>query len=188
MDPRTALKLVGRLDDLDHRATQVRLGVITDTDPLSVALGGSDTPYTTVKQIDAAPLAIDDVVAVLRFGRDLLILGRLSSGADPWHSLTLQNSWADFGSVYAPAGYRKASSGQVRLRGVIKDGTFTAGTTVATLPVGYRPPYPVIGTAYHDDSEFTWWWEVGTGGALTLIRTLPGNSFMSLDQVMFDVT
>ena len=53
-----------------------RVGVITDTAPLSVALGGADLAYTDVKAI-ATGLAVDDVVSVLQFGNDLLILGKI---------------------------------------------------------------------------------------------------------------
>jgi hypothetical protein len=60
--------------------------------------------------------------------------------AEPgWIAATLQNSWVNFGVPHSPAGYRKDKYGRVHLRGLIKNGTTTNGTTVLTLPVGFRP-------------------------------------------------
>jgi hypothetical protein len=53
-----------------------------------------------------------------------------------------QNSWVNFGSVYAPAEYRKHSDGMVQVRGMIKSGT--TSTASFTLPSGYRPPYDIL--------------------------------------------
>lgn len=52
-----------------------------------------------------------------------------------WTALTLSNSWVMVGGAYQSARYRKAW-GLVELQGYVKDGS---ATTVATLPVGYRP-------------------------------------------------
>jgi hypothetical protein len=43
--------------------------------PLAVALGGSDVPYTDVRSLSAVD--VDDVVDVLVWGNDLLVLGVL---------------------------------------------------------------------------------------------------------------
>ena len=53
-----------------------------------------------------------------------------------WKSFAYQNSWADYGAPFGPAGYRKLSSGLVVLKGLVQGGT-AAG--IATLPAGYRP-------------------------------------------------
>lgn len=78
MDDQTQRDLIQRVQTLERQAIKYRQGVITDDSPLSVALGGSDTPFTDVKRLDdGATLAVDDLVAVLTFGNDLLVLGRI---------------------------------------------------------------------------------------------------------------
>jgi len=56
-----------------------------------------------------------------------------------WTNLTLQNGWVNFGSNWDTAQYTKSADGVVTIKGLIKNGTASAGTLVATLPVGYRP-------------------------------------------------
>lgn len=48
-----------------------------------------------------------------------------------------QNSWVNFGTGYEEAGFYKDSFGRVFLCGTVKSGG--AGTTIFTLPAGYRP-------------------------------------------------
>ena len=52
---------------------------------------------------------------------------------------SLANSWVNFGAPRLVAGYWKDSMDVVHLQGTIKDGTATPGTTLFTLPSGYRP-------------------------------------------------
>lgn len=54
-------------------------------------------------------------------------------------TVSLQNSWANYGAGYQTFGYWKDSQGVVHLQGLIKSGTTTAGTLLFTLPSGYRP-------------------------------------------------
>lgn len=62
-----------------------------------------------------------------------------------WINLTLQNGWTEYNAAtYSPAQYTKSSDGIVTVRGLIKGGTTTLGTTIATLPVGYRPTTQVL--------------------------------------------
>jgi competence protein ComGC len=56
-----------------------------------------------------------------------------------WTNLTLQNGWVSYGGGYATPQYAKGSDNIVRLKGLIKSGTTTNGTVVATLPAGFRP-------------------------------------------------
>lgn len=71
--------LLRRLKQLEDRSVKHRIGVVTDTDPLSVALGGSDVPHTSVRCLYAGPIEEDDVVSCLTFGRDLIVLGKIAS-------------------------------------------------------------------------------------------------------------
>jgi len=57
---------------------------------------------------------------------------------DDWVAPTLLNSWVNYGSGSNPAGYFKDKQGIVHLRGLVANGV---GTTIFTLPVGFRPTY-----------------------------------------------
>jgi hypothetical protein len=61
-----------------------------------------------------------------------------------WKDLTLENSWVNYGSGFATAQYYQDIFGRVWVKGVIKNGTTTAGTTIATLPAGFLPPEAII--------------------------------------------
>ena len=62
---------------------------------------------------------------------------RLST--ETWTTLPLDNGWTAYGSPYQSPIYRRQIDGTVQLSGLIAAGTTTVGTTVATLPIGYRP-------------------------------------------------
>jgi hypothetical protein len=52
------------------------------------------------------------------------------------------NGWVNVGGTYPLAGYWKDAEGWVHLRGMVSSGTVgTSGSTMFTLPVGYRPPF-----------------------------------------------
>jgi hypothetical protein len=64
---------------------------------------------------------------------------------DTWHAPTLLNSWANYGSPFAPAGYTITEDGWVRLRGLVKGGVFDTTPTFKSIfvlpdqPINYRP-------------------------------------------------
>lgn len=82
MDSRQTRQILEQLTALDRTAVRYRTGVVTDTSPLTVALGGATTGgYTNVRALKGPePLVVDDVVAVLTFGFDMLILGAIGDG------------------------------------------------------------------------------------------------------------
>jgi Siphovirus protein of unknown function (DUF859) len=63
---------------------------------------------------------------------------------------SLANGWVNYSgtSGYQRAGYWKDKNGVVHLAGLIKGGTVTNGTTLFTLPVGYRPANQHINICY----------------------------------------
>lgn len=61
-----------------------------------------------------------------------------------WSTPALQNGWVQYGGGYSSSQYTKNTDGIVSLRGIIKSGTVTSGTTIFTLPSGYRPTNIVI--------------------------------------------
>jgi len=58
---------------------------------------------------------------------------------DSWTAPSLVSSWANYGAGSTPAGYYKDPFSVVRLKGLVKSGG--VGSTIFTLPVGYRPTY-----------------------------------------------
>lgn len=61
---------------------------------------------------------------------------RHDTGVNTWLAATYAGSWATFGGF--AAAYFKMPTNQVRLRGQVTGGA--VGTTIFTLPAGYRPP------------------------------------------------
>lgn len=64
-----------------------------------------------------------------------------------WTDLTLKGGWAAFSLVngtYAWPQYTKSADGIVTIKGLIKSGTVTSGTVIATLPPGYRPAATLV--------------------------------------------
>lgn len=65
-----------RIQESERRAVHYRQGRITALSPLSVAVGASATAYTSVKSL-VAGLVVDDVVSILTFDNDAIIIGRV---------------------------------------------------------------------------------------------------------------
>lgn len=60
-------------------------------------------------------------------------------GSDSWVTPTLLNGWVNSDLGGTPAQYRKDANGMVHIKGWVKDGLTTLGTSIFNLPVGYRP-------------------------------------------------
>lgn len=99
-------------------------------------------PYTVVKWIICAATSAGEydtevqtaLVAQVADHESRLDALETDSG---WQTPTFQNSWVNFGSPYQNARYRKIN-GLVYIQGTVKTGA--SGTTIFTLPTGYRPP------------------------------------------------
>lgn len=100
-----------------------------------------------------------------------------------WTSLPLQNGWVWYSSagIFSTPAYIKAADGIVSLKGLIMSGTTTAGTTIATLPAGYRPSSRLI-------------FEVVNNSAASRVDVYPtgqviiqtgGNVWLALDNISF---
>lgn len=61
--------------------------------------------------------------------------------AESWHNFSLGNGWTNRGAGFPSFAYRKvaAPAESIQIVGQMNTGTVTDGTTIATLPVGYRP-------------------------------------------------
>lgn len=56
-----------------------------------------------------------------------------------WYPCSSSTGWINYQASYAAAAYTKTNNDIVVLKGLIKNGTATSGTTICTLPPGYRP-------------------------------------------------
>lgn len=54
-------------------------------------------------------------------------------------ALTLQNGWVAYGGAFGAPSYWQSADGTIFLSGMMKDGTVTAATLIATLPANFRP-------------------------------------------------
>jgi len=99
-----------------------------------------------------------------------------------WNSATPAGAWVQYGSGYANSSYTKSDTDNVvMLRGMLKSGSTTAGNTMITLPIGYRPKDRLIFAATSNN-------------ALARVDVLPtgvvtfqagSNAWISLDNITF---
>lgn len=99
-----------------------------------------------------------------------------------WQPLTLQNGWVVFDSGHTQPRYRKGSDGIVTVKGLIKNGNVNWGTTIATLPPGYRPKERIcmIGVAGGSHSRI----DILPSGEL-MIAGYTNSTWTSLDNISF---
>lgn len=103
--------------------------------------------------------------------------------SEPTTAATLLNAWVNYNAgSHSNAGYYKGTDGHVHLKGLIKSGTITAGTTIMTLPVGYRPAKDIF-VSTMDNSGFASLTITATGNVN--IDRCTSNTFLSLDNISF---
>lgn len=93
---------------------------------------------------------------------------------------TLQNSWVDYGSVYAGLSYYKTLDNVVVLQGSVKSGT---GGLIFTLPAGYRPSaqrvFPIVSNNAFGRID------IGSDG--NVVANVYNNASVALDGIVFRV-
>jgi hypothetical protein len=94
---------------------------------------------------------------------------------------TLLNGWVNFGGIFETAGYYKDEFGMVHLKGLVKDGTTTGGTTIFQLPVGYRPLKDSIYTTTSSSGFSNF--DVTSTGIVKI--TVGGNAYFVLGNTTF---
>jgi hypothetical protein len=102
----------------------------------------STSPGEVAWEVGAASRPADPSgeTGVATLGVNPEILARAGT-AESWITLGLTSPWANFGGTWVGAGYRKVGD-QVDLRGLVAGGA--SGSTIATLPVGHRPPGDLV--------------------------------------------
>lgn len=200
----------GATIDINGGTSTVAAGIIT-----GVALNSLASPATVTKHIrirnsvgikidnNAMPSLTADSIASIDIassnscivGNNLV--GTTTSVVDDGASVTIgvvfqvgaagrpafTNSWVNFGSGGVTASFYKETTGRVVIEGLIKTGT--VGTSVFTLPLGYRPALNHLVTVYSSGVPAT----VLTINVDGTVVPTAGNtqvsincSFMSVDQ------
>ena len=99
---------------------------------------------------------------------------------------SFQNSWANEPSgIYFNLAFKKDSQGFVSLRGRIDSGS--SGTTVFTLPAGYRPTFAHVQNIYASDLTHVASLTVTSGGAVGVSYSA-GTTSVFLDGVRFSTS
>lgn len=75
------------------------------------------------------------------------------TGATGWTNLTLESGWTWYGTVFSTPQYKKGTDNIVSLKGLLRAGTTTAGTSLTTLPVGFRPKERLLLTSVSVDAH-----------------------------------
>jgi hypothetical protein len=105
---------------------------------------------------------------------------------EAWIAPVLQNAWVNYGDGNSTAGYCKDEFGNVRIKGYLKSGMTTAGTTLFVLPAGYRPaerrnfPSESAGTSIVSTPIY-----VDSNGTVALGDSGTGNAWLMLDGITF---
>ncbi|MEV4437476.1 hypothetical protein AB0K09_00415 [Streptomyces sp. NPDC049577] len=104
---------------------------------------------------------------------------------EAWTALTLASGWTAFGSTYQSPIFMKKLDGMVQLAGLMAPGTTANGTTVATLPTGYRPAadhvFKVSAGAAGAHADVY----VRSSGALQIQNTVGTIAWLSLSGIRF---
>lgn len=101
-----------------------------------------------------------------------------------WVAASFQNGWGNLGGAYQTVAYRKVG-GVVYLRGLAAGGTTTDGTSVFTLPTGFRPSateaFPIANAASPTNDTRI---EITAAGAVTVYGPV-NNSYVGLSGINF---
>jgi hypothetical protein len=100
---------------------------------------------------------------------------------EEWIAVSFGTGWSDYGSAWQTAAYCKDAAGFVHVRGLVQR-TSGSGTTILTLPAGYRPAAQKIFAVYGDAGAGRI--DVRTDGVV--LYTAGGTGFLSLEGITFD--
>lgn len=115
----------------------------------------------------------------MQYGGDAYHSGRIGGA---WNALNYGAGWGDFDVInWQIGGYRKFGD-QVQLRGLVGR-TSGVGTTIAVLPVGYRPTNQILFSTISDGGVTRI--DINTAGDVGLITG--GTSWVSLNLPPFSV-
>jgi len=105
----------------------------------------------------------------------------LTAPDSDWVNFTYTGTWVDYGGGYNPGSYRKDALGYVHLRGLVKSGT--DGTSITTLPTGYRPEYRHLFVV--ESNDLAGRLDVLTDGTVIPQAATTNPAWVSLDGITF---
>lgn len=180
---------LGRVDlvvaRMDSTANLIELDVVLGTPGVS-PVAPSLTMSSTVWEVPLATVVVGDGVSTITAGAVFDARNFAGPWDTTWTSLTLVNSWVPYGSPYVTPAYRRIGD-VVELRGLAKDGVTTLGTTICTLPAGFRPPSGTVTvTIVSGTATGVGRIDISTSGAVTVSTGI--TSFACFDNVSFSTT
>lgn len=101
-----------------------------------------------------------------------------------WTNLTMINSWVWYdgsSGMFSTPQYTKTSDNVVQLKGLIRSGSTTYDSIIATLPAGFRPKGRVLYTTANSGGYARF--DILSNGEIHFMGS--SNSWQSLDNVMF---
>jgi len=110
-----------------------------------------------------------------------------------WTNFTLLNSCTAYGGGFAVPSYRK-NGDVVECRGLPKApaGGLAAGTTICTLPAGFRPPlmvrFAAVGMPTGATNDAFVSLTVDTGGNVVCVQALVASGYAFFDTIRFSIT
>lgn len=136
--------------NITDRRSRLRIadGVVTNTSLLD---GAVTTNKITDGSVTASKLATNAVqtiniinsnVTTAKIADNAVTAAKMEAPS-PWIYPVFQNGWTQHDNTWAQPGYYKDSIGIVHLRGLVRSGT--AGSTIFTVPPGYRIGWPSHG-------------------------------------------
>jgi parallel beta-helix repeat protein len=171
---------------------QIRLWDDADTSPAHAALQGnimSGNIGLLMENSSVAVLIGNDLAqcpspVVNTSGTIIKCIGNVGFKL-PATALSLQNGWAVYDAGWRAPEFRIDDTGTITLEGVIKNGTTSPGTTIATLPAGFRPSKVVGPFVTYSDSSIAAFF-IMPNGAIVAQNTLSA-SRTSLHGIAFSV-
>jgi hypothetical protein len=177
MDEQILREINARFERLERESVRFRRGELSvSSGALSIDLGDSGVP------VPAANSTLADIASALVAGNNPPIpLGVKFRQVGGTGEPAFNGAWVNYDSTnYQVVSFCKDILGFVHLRGAAKNGT--AGTSIFTLPAGYRPAktlgFPIAAGASTSALEVTSAGAVGPYGAV-------GNTYISLNGISF---
>jgi hypothetical protein len=114
----------------------------------------------------------------------MLLAEKANKVQETWIAPTLLSGRVNYGAPFGSVGYYKDEFGNVKLKGVIKNGTATQYTDIFILPSGYRPPQSVIVVTNSFDAICTLY--IKSNGEVE-IQSGANAIWLNLDGILFKV-
>jgi hypothetical protein len=129
---------------------------------------------------------VDEYISLANIVRDVSLPPEVTlvpPSASP-EIYAFSGAWVNFGTIYEEAGFYKTADSIVRLQGYVKSGS--SGSTVFTLPEGYRPQKTSLFAAASLGGANAYIL-VNSNGSVVAVGSTVTSSGVSLENVSFCV-